>query len=70
VGERLHYIQVWTPDNGRVSFLSIIAIWGGGTLWVTHKLELGERRSLASHYTLTTVAAVTSQLFIRRILEK
>jgi len=28
VGER--YIQVWAPDNGRVSFPSIITIWGGG----------------------------------------
>jgi len=29
-GERS--IQVWAPDNGRVPFISIITIWGGGTL--------------------------------------
>jgi len=27
------YIQIWAPDNGRVTFPSIITIWGGGTLW-------------------------------------
>jgi len=50
VGER--YNQVWAPDNGHVPFPSIITIWGGDTF--SHKLEVGERRSLASHYTLTT----------------
>jgi len=34
VGER--YIQVWAPDNGRVSFPSIITICRWGTLWVTN----------------------------------
>ena len=51
MGER--YIQVWTPDNGRVPFPSIITIWGGGTLWVIN-WRWGNGRSLTSHYTLTT----------------
>ena len=64
-GER--YIHVWATDNGRVPFHSIIicpnsySIWHGtdynNMRWgnaLSHKLEVGERRSLASHYTLTT----------------
>jgi len=29
---------------------------------LSHKLEVGERRSLASHYTLTTVAGNTGRV--------
>jgi len=50
-GER--YIQVWAHGNGRVPFPSIITLWGGRTLWAIN-WRWGERRSLASHYTLTT----------------
>jgi len=57
VGER--YIQVWAPDNGRVPFPNIITIWGGGMLWVIN-WRWGERRSLASHYTLTTASAYST----------
>ena len=58
MGER--YIQVSAPDNGRVPFPSIITMWGGGINALSHKLELGERRSLASHYTLTTGLSLSS----------
>ena len=36
---------------------SIITIWGEGTLW--NKLEVGKRRSLASHYTTVACASYT-----------
>ena len=49
------YIQVWASENGRVSFPSIITLWDEGNA-LTHKLEVAKRRSLASHYTLTTAA--------------
>jgi len=47
VGER--YIQVWAPDNGRVHYNNLR--WENA---LSHKLEVGERRSVSSHYTLTT----------------
>jgi len=45
VGER--YNQVWAPDNGHVPFHNNLR-WGNA---LSHKLKLGERRVLASHFT-------------------
>ena len=44
-------------------FPSIITIWGGVNA-LNHRLEVGERRSLASHYTLTTGSLYRSSIVI------
>ena len=67
LGER--YIQVRAPDNGHVPFPSIITIWGGGNA-LSNKLEVGERRSLASHYTLTTEKGALLQYGVFRLFPK
>jgi len=50
------YAYVWAPDNGSLSFPCYNNLrWGNA---FSHKLDVGERRSLASHYTLTIAAAL------------
>ena len=48
MGER--YTEVSAAVSGCVLFLSIVTIWGGGTLLAINGGR--ERRSHASHYTL------------------
>jgi len=55
VGER--YIQLWAPDDP-----NFITVEVGNAL--SPKLEVGERRSLASHYTLTTRNSSSSRSIV------